>query len=68
MIDQMYSSINEKNILGAIKKYEKGKEIVPMAKRITKKGSYIDDEIKSKISPGPASMYIFKVDKANIQV
>ena len=63
----MYNSVNEKNLFGAIRKYEESKKNYNSTKKITKKGSYIDDEIKTKISPGPASTENFRIDKANFQ-
>lgn len=54
-LDEMYSSIRENRDFGVIRKYENSKSSTNLKAAPTKKGSYLDDEIKMNSSPGPAS-------------
>ncbi len=66
-LDDMYSSIRENRDFGVIKKYESGRVASSTKVSPTKKGSYLDDEIRMSCSPGPASTNHINWDKANSQ-
>lgn len=53
-LDEMYGVIQESKDYSVIRKYESRKPGSPGRQNPTKKGSYLDDEIKQKVSPGPA--------------
>lgn len=50
----MYGVIQESKDYSVIRKYESPKATIKNKQSPTKKGSYLDDEIKQKVSPGPA--------------
>jgi hypothetical protein len=55
----MYSSTRENRDFNVIRKYEDLTKTQFAKKAITKKGHYLDDEIKYSCSPGPASTFLF---------
>lgn len=66
-VDEMYSVIQESRDYSTIRKYESSKKTNPSKQYTTKKGSYLDDEIMFKCSPGPASTHNSNIDKSNQQ-
>ena len=63
----MYSVIREQSDYGALRWYGQRNEQKPAAKLDTKKGSFLEDHLRLKNSPGPASNYEYIEDKSNIQ-
>lgn len=55
----MYGVIQESKDYSVIRKYESAKKNPANKQSPTKKGSYLDDEIKQKFSPGPAGIIYF---------
>ena len=54
----MYSSLTENKDFAVVRKYEQAKRPSPVKTTITKKGSFLDDEVKMSCTPGPASIYL----------
>ena len=51
----MYATVHENRDFGVTKKYEHCRSNSSLKVPATKKGSFLDDEIKMSCSPGPAS-------------
>lgn len=55
----MYSSINEQSDYNAPRRYESIKKPQPPQKTMTKRGNFLENQLRTQCSPGPANIGIF---------